>query len=341
MTWNRETKWDRNRIRRWRRRYPTLMTALIILAAAATLIGGRFAFGAQGKTPAARDAPSADSGAANGKAAGTADSAAGAAYRQAEVSVKDGVQYVASSLSAGGYDPITVKQGIPVKWTLNAPAGSLNGCNSRILIPEYDMELQLKTGDNLIEFTPEEAGTFTFSCWMGMIRSTISVVGGDGSIPPAEDGGNPGDTPAGGCCGGGSFSEAFADGKIPTDKIQIAKIVDGVQQATVKVDSYGYSPAVIVLERGKKFVLRFDPAEINGCNSVVYFPEYGGGIDLTEDTATPELTAEEDFSFECSMGMLHGYVKVVDDLDNVDMDAVIRDVESFVPSGGSGGACCR
>jgi plastocyanin domain-containing protein len=180
-------------------------------------------------------------------------------------------------MGAGRYDPITVQQGIPVKWTLNAPNGTLNGCNSSIVIPEYNIQLKLKAGENLIEFTPDKAGTFSFSCWMGMIRSAISVTDTDGIIPPAQDDGSAG-LPSGGCCGAG-FAPDFANGKIPTDSIQIAEVVNGVQQATVKVDSYGYSPAVIVIERGKKFVINFDAVEINGCNSVVYFPDYGGGLD--------------------------------------------------------------
>lgn len=44
-----------------------------------------------------------------------------------------------------------------------------------IIIPEYDLEIKLKEGDNLIEFIPTEAGQFGYSCWMGMIRSSITV----------------------------------------------------------------------------------------------------------------------------------------------------------------------
>lgn len=116
----------------------------------------------------------------------------------AEATVEDGIQYVTSTVSGAGYEPITVKQGIPVKWTLNAPEGSLNGCNNAIVIPEYDLQMDLKTGDNLIEFTPDRSGTFTFSCWMGMVRSTITVVGEDGTVAPTEDDGSD-ELPS--CCG--------------------------------------------------------------------------------------------------------------------------------------------
>ncbi len=40
------------------------------------------------------------------------------------------------------------------------------------------------------------------------------------------------------------------------------------------------------------------------------------------------------------MGMLHGYVKVVDDTDNVDLKAVRAQVAAFKPRAGAGGGCC-
>lgn len=256
------------------------------------------------------------------------------------VKIENGVQIVNSTLSSGRYPNITVKVGMPVKWIINAPKGSINGCNYKIFIQEYDIEYSFEEGENVIEFTPSKTGKFQYTCWMGMIRATISVVEEDEDTVSSQDD-DSGDSTVqtlGGCCSAG-FAPDFANGKIPTDNIQIAEVVNGVQQATVKVDSYGYSPAVIVIERNKKFVINFDADDINSCNSIVYFPDYGGGIDLTNETATPELTAEDDFSFECYMGMLHGYVKVVDDLNNVDLEEVKKDVQNFVPSN-SGSGCC-
>jgi len=101
-------------------------------------------------------------------------------------------------VSSGGYGAIRVQQGVPVKWTLKAPEGSLNGCNQSIVIPEYDLKIDLKTGENLIEFTPDRSGTFAFSCWMGMVRSSITVVGKDGTVAATQDDGSD-ELPAGYC----------------------------------------------------------------------------------------------------------------------------------------------
>jgi sulfite exporter TauE/SafE/copper chaperone CopZ len=85
-------------------------------------------------------------------------------------------QTITTSLDFGTYPAITVKAGVPVKWILRAEKGRVNGCNDVIIIPEYDLEIPLYEGNNLIEFTPTEEGLIGYSCWMGMIRSSITVV---------------------------------------------------------------------------------------------------------------------------------------------------------------------
>lgn len=93
----------------------------------------------------------------------------------ATAEIVDGQQLVTTTLSSRGYEPITVQTGIPVKWTIQANSSSINGCNNEIIIPEYEIQKELVPGDNVIEFTPKESGTISYSCWMGMIRSQIFV----------------------------------------------------------------------------------------------------------------------------------------------------------------------
>lgn len=102
--------------------------------------------------------------------------------------LEDGVQVVRSTLLPGRYPQITVWAGTPVKWVIDAPEGSINGCNNRLFIQEYGVEHSFKTGENVITFTPEETGTFGYSCWMGMIRSSITVAEPGTEIePPSGD----------------------------------------------------------------------------------------------------------------------------------------------------------
>lgn len=88
---------------------------------------------------------------------------------------KDGVQYVSSTLESGHYPDITVKADVPVKWTIHADKSSINGCNYKILLPDFDAECVFEVGDNTIEFTPQKTGVYTYICWMGMITGKIYV----------------------------------------------------------------------------------------------------------------------------------------------------------------------
>ena len=90
--------------------------------------------------------------------------------------VEEGIQTVATELRTSGYTPIVVQKDIPVKWIIKVKGEDLNKCNNTIVIPELKIEKSLTEGDNLIEFTPRREGEIAFSCWMGMIKSKITVV---------------------------------------------------------------------------------------------------------------------------------------------------------------------
>ncbi|HOJ48425.1 MAG TPA: sulfite exporter TauE/SafE family protein [Bacillota bacterium] len=102
--------------------------------------------------------------------------------------VTDNVQVVTTKLSSGSYEPITVQKGIPVRWIIKAEKKDINGCNNEIIIPEFNIDKKLMARDNIIEFTPTESGTFPYSCWMGMIRSRITVVDDIENVGNAEAG---------------------------------------------------------------------------------------------------------------------------------------------------------
>lgn len=100
--------------------------------------------------------------------------------------IVNGSQIVRSVLSGRGYPSITVAAGTPVIWTINAPEGSINGCNNRINIQEFGItNYAFAQGDNVILFTPTKAGQFSYSCWMGMIHGSITVTAADAATPDA------------------------------------------------------------------------------------------------------------------------------------------------------------
>ena len=98
-------------------------------------------------------------------------------------------------------------------------------------------------------------------------------------------------------------------------------------------------PRVLVLQKGVEAKIKFNGEKLNSCNSFVVFPELDGQLDLNSEKETPWFTPDQDFTFECSMGMLHGYVKVVDDVKKVNLDAVKKTVQDYKPPAGSGGCC--
>jgi sulfite exporter TauE/SafE len=129
----------------------------------------------------------------NGAALSGLGSAAAPVSVSAPARVSGAVQEVTSELPRRGYPSITVSVGSPVRWNLRAEKGRINGCNNAIVIPEYKIEKRLQAGDNIIEFTPTRAGTFRYSCWMGMIRGTITVLEKDAAAGPEPT--QPGPTP--------------------------------------------------------------------------------------------------------------------------------------------------
>ena len=56
------------------------------------------------------------------------------------------------------------------------PEGKLNGCNGEIVVPAFGLSIKLHEGENKVFFTPENAEPVPYSCWMGMIKSSINVV---------------------------------------------------------------------------------------------------------------------------------------------------------------------
>jgi sulfite exporter TauE/SafE/copper chaperone CopZ/plastocyanin domain-containing protein len=259
--------------------------------------------------------------------------------------IENGVQMVNSTLSGGRYPAITVQRGIPVQWTINAPQGSINGCNNRMIIREYKIEHRFQPGENVIEFTPDRAGRFSYSCWMGMIRSSITVVEeGQSAVDIGEPNLNP--TPAGVL--------------IPTDTIVLAEIQGaetyGVpyQTVTVSLRDDGIDPAVIVLQRNVPALWTITNDSLEPGNSRLIVPAYYAQLDIEQGDNVIELMPTDDFDFSTGDHVFYGYVKVVDDLADVDsaspdsIEAIKTEVSNFETQmypdayfeAASGGGCC-
>ena len=119
-----------------------------------------------------------------------------------------------------------------------------------------------------------------------------------------------------------------------------AKIENGVQTLTTVFGFNGYVPFVVQANLPLKWIIRIDERDLTSCNSTIIIPGYGiqktlqGGDNLIE--FTPKAAGVVPYS--CGMGMLHGYVKAIDDLSKTDLRAIKLEIQNYRASGG--GSCC-
>lgn len=86
-----------------------------------------------------------------------------------------GVQEVTITVR-GGYEPagVRVKKGAPVRLVFDRQETS--GCSEEIVFPEFGIKRFLPAHQKTaVEFTPEKAGTYEFTCGMSMLRGQLTV----------------------------------------------------------------------------------------------------------------------------------------------------------------------
>ncbi|MBC8102361.1 MAG: cupredoxin domain-containing protein [Cytophagales bacterium] len=86
-----------------------------------------------------------------------------------------GVQEVTVTVK-GGYSPdtIVVKQGRPVR--LNFYRDETSGCSEQVVFGDFGLARDLPAHQTTpIEFTPDKAGEFVFTCGMNMLRGRLVV----------------------------------------------------------------------------------------------------------------------------------------------------------------------
>ncbi len=93
----------------------------------------------------------------------------------------DGKQVVKMTVLAVNYSPnsFKVRAGVPVKWeiTSSGQPGCASGVVVSNILPNGSVYLNPDQGQvTIAEFTPQNAGTYKFSCPMNMVRGTLEVV---------------------------------------------------------------------------------------------------------------------------------------------------------------------
>jgi plastocyanin domain-containing protein len=86
-----------------------------------------------------------------------------------------GVQEVTIGVQ-GGYEParVRVKRGVPVRLVFDRQESS--GCSEEVVIPEFGIRRFLPAFKKTsVELTPDKAGSYDFTCGMGMLRGRLIV----------------------------------------------------------------------------------------------------------------------------------------------------------------------
>jgi plastocyanin domain-containing protein len=96
--------------------------------------------------------------------------------RATAVAGAGGVQEVTIAVR-GGYDPadVRVRKGAPVRLVFDRQETS--SCSEEVVLPEFGIKRFLTAHQKTaVEFTPEKAGTYEFTCGMSMLRGRLTVV---------------------------------------------------------------------------------------------------------------------------------------------------------------------
>jgi len=264
------------------------------------------------------------------------------------VTLENGVQIVKMTEASRGYYPnkFTIKKDVPVRWVIDATAP--NSCASTIMISKMNIRKSLKAGENIIEFTPTEAGKLSFSCGMGMYTGLFDVVNGKSSVADSVKNNSTVSAAPTGTCGAGSAGSALpksggcggsgggcggsgggcgGSGKsvTPTEgTVQNVPAADSVSTSLKANEqiiniTYTYSndiqPNTFTVKAGQPVRLIVDVKEDGaGCMSTIMVPGLYSTPQLLEKgkKIVMEFTPLKvgDYNITCAMGVPRGSIKV-------------------------------
>lgn len=97
------------------------------------------------------------------------------------VTMENGVQTADVTVGPRGFEPsaVALKAGVPARLTFTRTVEKT--CATQVQIPAFGIgKTDLPLDEPVsIEFTPEDAGSYAFSCGMNMMRGTLNVTSED------------------------------------------------------------------------------------------------------------------------------------------------------------------
>ncbi|NRY62405.1 sulfite exporter TauE/SafE family protein [Clostridium beijerinckii] len=254
-----------------------------------------------------------------------------------KATIENGVQVIRMTADNNGYTPnaFYVQKDMPVKWIITG--NQINSCNNAVVVPSLNIQKTLKSGENVIEFTPKD-GDINFSCWMGMIRGIIKVTDNLDSVDTSKaDSSIPAPSSGMSCCTGTSASNTpqapsiYGDdlSKVSTDRlIKKANISGDTQNLSIKGTGYEFEPLVAVLQKGIKTKLSVDLNSFDKADGVFIIYDANSGDEVTTFTGRKDVVNVE-FNIDKSGtylivkdNVVAMGIEVTDSLKTVNLDEV-------------------
>lgn len=245
--------------------------------------------------------------------------------------LQDDVQIINMTANNNGYSPnvFYVQKGVPVKWVINGE--SLNYCNNSIVVNSLNIQQKLKSGDNIIEFTPTDKD-LNFSCWMGMIRGVIKVVDDldstdtskyDPSLPSASNGPS--------CCAVPLNNSTT----YPESLITTSKVTNEFQTAIINGKDSSLNPLILVAQNNLKFLLTIDLNDYSDFEGEYIISNLEDGSVLSSFTGKKSIFEIEIISIKSGgysitkNGETLAIIEFVEDAQNGDLDTIINKYINF------------
>ncbi|SHH93326.1 sulfite exporter TauE/SafE family protein [Clostridium grantii] len=248
--------------------------------------------------------------------------------------LKNGYQEVTITALASGYFPnvVYVEKNIPVKLTILGD--ELTSCNNEVVIPTYNLQKKLISGETIFEFTPD-GKDISFSCWMGMLNGIIKVTDDlnsidqnnvDTTVPFTE-----------GCCGEETTSNASSTesiygsdlNSVSTEKlIKKTEITDDKQTAIIQGIQYEFYPLITVVQKDLNLFLTIDLQKFIAFadNISIYDLETQTRLytsDITDSLISIDMTFNESKGYGILIDdSLISIIEVVDSLETSDLEAI-------------------
>lgn len=132
---------------------------------------------------------------------------------------------------------------------------------------------------------------------------------------------------------------ALSNTKASGSNQNVAKAVikNGVQVINMTADNKGFTPNAFYVQKGIPVKWIINGEQLNTCNNAIIVPSLNREVKINKGQNVIEFMPEEkDMNFSCWMGMINGVIKVVDELDSVDISVP----DPTLPPPSTGPSCC-